>query len=415
MKDIDKSLALTTLKRELQEHFGRPVATSRDCNLLSEELFQKTSFKVNPNTLRRFFGLVKADYPPSSATLSILSKYCGFDSLDELVHHNGKGRSNETGTHSSDAILRYFVGLFKDTQVQEPVDKTFLALVKQTIVFLQQHPELASKFQKAIAKTDNGQRYYFELYAHIDQLNSYYGEGLLYYLKEKKTPDAQIRGHALLLQRGWLTNDAAAVRRHMAKMGDHHLCDTAHPVICARYFASKIYHAHIEGQPATGILAEALVQHNRIIPSDGYYHNFPTFEYIFSLALTLTQHYADALYYLEQAEAKYKFKHSYVEDGLYETMWLLKAMALARTGQKAQAKEVYEALKPSKFYFLTKKTNTIFYLLLSGYLNKLNPRSEEQLENLVKETGFVKMLELCEKETEPRVEVSGRLNTLCSL
>ncbi|HJW15650.1 MAG TPA: hypothetical protein VJ499_00940 [Flavisolibacter sp.] len=394
MKEIDKGTALPTLKREIQEHFGRPVATSRDCNLLSEELFLKTSYKVNPNTLRRFFGLVKAPYPPSSATLAILSKYCGFDSLEELLQHNGNGQSNGDSLHNSDALMRYFVGLFRHTPVEEPIDKTFLALVKQTIVFLQQHPGLASRFQKAIAKTANGQRYYFELYAHIDQLNAYYGEGLVYYLKEKKTSEAQIRGHALLLLRGWLTNDAAAVRRHMGKIGDEHLCDTAHPVICARYYASKLYHASMENQPTAPILAEALVQHNRIIPSDGYYHHFPTFEYVFSIALTLTQHFTEALYYLEQAETKYKWKHSYVDDGLYETMRLLKAIALARTDQKQKAREQFDALKPSKFYFLTKKTNTIFYLLLAGYLNKLNPRSEAQLEELVKETGFVKLLEL---------------------
>jgi hypothetical protein len=394
MEEIDKGLALLTLQKEIQEHFGRPVATSRDCNLLSEELFLKTSYKINPNTLRRFFGLVKAPYPPSSATLSILSKYCGFDSLEELLHHNGNGQPKTDGLHNSESLMRYFVGLFRHTPVQEPVDKTFLALVKQTILFLQQHPEMASKFQKAIAKTPNGQRYYFELYAHIDQLNSYYGEGLLYYLKEKKTEDAQIRGHALLLQRGWLSNDASAVRRHLEKIGDHHLCDTHHPVICGRYFASKIYHAHMEGLPTAEILSEAMVQHNRIVPSDGYFHNFPSFEYIFSLALTLTQHFVEALYFLEQAETKYKSKHSYVEEGPYETMRLLKAIALAKTGQKTQAKEVYEALKPSRFYFLTKKINTIFYLLLGGYLGKLNPKSEEQLEKLVKETGFVKMMEL---------------------
>ena len=397
MKVIDKGQALLTLQREIQEHFGRPVASSRDCNLLSEELFQKTSFKVNPNTLRRFFGLVKATYPPSSGTLSILSKYCGFDSLEELVQHRSNGKVNGNGMHSSDALLRYFVGLFKNTVVQEPVDQTFLALVRQTILFLQEHPELATKFQKAIAKTPNGQRYYFELYAHIDQLNSYYGDGLVYYLKEKKTADAQIRGHALLLQRGWLTNDAAAVRRHMEKIGDQHLCDTSHPVICARYFASRIFHAHMEGLPTAGILAEALEQHHRIIPSDGYYHNFPTFEYIFSLALTLTQHFTESLYYLEQAETKYKSKHSYIDEGLYETMRLLKAIALARTGQKTAARDLFDKLKPSNFYFLTRKTNSIYYLLLTGYLNKMSPKLEEELDRLVQETGFVKMLELKEE------------------
>jgi hypothetical protein len=409
MKEIDKSLALSILKQEIQDHFGRPLATSRDCIQLSEELFQKTSYKVNPNTLRRFFGLVKATYPPSSATLSILSKYCGFDSLEELVRHNSNGQAKEQDLHSSDAILRYFIGIFKDTQVLEPVDKTFLALVKQTILFLQQHPEMASKFQKAIARTVNGQRYYFELYAHIDQLNSYYGDGLMYYLKEKKTTDAQIRGHALLLQRGWLTNDVDAVRKHMEKMGDHHLCETSHPVICARYFASKIFHANIVGLPTSGILAEALVQHTRIVPSEGFYHNFPTFEYIFSLALTLTQHFSEALYYLEQAEVKYKSKHSYVEDGLYETMRLLKAMALARTGNTVAAKELFEKLKPSRFYFLTKKTNSIFYLLLAGYLNRQTRKGEDQLKMLLKTTGFIKMqeLKLYSKEKKDKYQVSS--------
>ena len=34
--------------------------------------------------------LVKADYPASSSTLTILSKYCGFNSIDEIEKLSSK-------------------------------------------------------------------------------------------------------------------------------------------------------------------------------------------------------------------------------------------------------------------------------------------------------------------------------------
>ena len=49
-----------------------------------EDIYHKTGETVNANTLRRFFGLVKADYPASSSTLTILSKYCGLNSMQEI-------------------------------------------------------------------------------------------------------------------------------------------------------------------------------------------------------------------------------------------------------------------------------------------------------------------------------------------
>src|SRR5262245_47913821 len=77
---------LLSLKKELENSFGRKIASSRDCNQMVEDIYQKTGETINANTLRRFFGLVKADYPPSSSTLTILSKYCGFNSLEEIQH-----------------------------------------------------------------------------------------------------------------------------------------------------------------------------------------------------------------------------------------------------------------------------------------------------------------------------------------
>ena len=76
------------IKHEIQRFYGRQILSSRDCIILSEEIFYKTGEKLNPNTLRRFFGLVKADYPPSRATLDILAKYCGFNNFEQVHDQN---------------------------------------------------------------------------------------------------------------------------------------------------------------------------------------------------------------------------------------------------------------------------------------------------------------------------------------
>jgi hypothetical protein len=75
----------SAIKEEIVNIFGRRIVSSRDCIQLSDEIFQKTRLQLNPNTLRRFFGLVKAAYPPSHSTLTILSKYCGFQSVEEVT------------------------------------------------------------------------------------------------------------------------------------------------------------------------------------------------------------------------------------------------------------------------------------------------------------------------------------------
>jgi hypothetical protein len=49
------------LEFEIADTFGKNIITSGDCLLLSNDIFDKISFKINSNTLRRFFGVVKSN------------------------------------------------------------------------------------------------------------------------------------------------------------------------------------------------------------------------------------------------------------------------------------------------------------------------------------------------------------------
>ena len=242
------------IKGEIEHIFGRRIVSSRDCNQLSDEIYQKTNLQLNPNTLRRFFGLVKAPYPPSHSTLTILSQYCGFQSVDEFE----KIRKEETQTQSiADGTLHFLVSLFRDITVENAEDRTFLSLVSNTVNFLQRNSALTDKFQSQIAKTKNGQEFYFEKFVNIDRLNSYYGNGLRYYYAEKKEINSQIFAHSLLVFRYWLTGNNEMLLRHFEVLKEQKIDNSVTPFIYGRYWAAQLYHAHALGQPADKIILDA--------------------------------------------------------------------------------------------------------------------------------------------------------------
>src|ERR1700753_1264058 len=111
-----KQNLLSSIRKELEHTFGRKIVSSGDCIQMVEDIYKHTGQSVNANTLRRFFGLVKADYPPSSSTLNILARYCGFNSVEEIEKINGN-ESSDGDDVKKEEVLRYLVSLFTNTQV----------------------------------------------------------------------------------------------------------------------------------------------------------------------------------------------------------------------------------------------------------------------------------------------------------
>jgi len=379
------------LKEEVYETYGRRITSYRDCVQLVDEIYNKTSFRIHQNTLRRYFGLVRTGHAPSLGTIDILSKYCGFDSLNELLRFRNKdAKCNINGEEKS--ILNYLVSLFEFTKIRNVNDETFFAVVKQVILFLQENPELIHKFQRAIAKTKNGQEFYFEQFVNIDKLNFYYGDGLRFYLNEKKTIEAQIFGNSLLLFKAWLSNDGGNLKKHFNEVTKKRLPKNVQPFASGHYYASHLFHAEQLGFNTQEILLNTQHVHNTIKSSHNKNILFPEFEYTIVNALVLTHHYKEALYYLDYAENNYATRHSYIYEGYYENLNLMKSIALSMTGEKEKAIAIYNSIRPPQFFFLSKKTNMMLYFLLSGYLNKKWDKEDEQFQKLIEETGYIKYL-----------------------
>jgi len=150
-----KQMHIAHLQQEIVQVFGHPVPSFSDCTRLAEAIFEKTGLKVSVNTLRRFFNLIAAKYPPSYNTLTILAKACGYQSYSEFVQL-WEGKVTRPGSEDA-GLLKYMVSLFQQVPVANIYDETFNHIVHLTIMYLRSNEDIVDGFQKKIARTKNGQ------------------------------------------------------------------------------------------------------------------------------------------------------------------------------------------------------------------------------------------------------------------
>jgi hypothetical protein len=380
-----KQSLLASLRKELENSFGRKVVTSRDCIQMVEDIYHKTGETVNANTLRRFFGLVKAEYPASLSTLNILSRYCGFNSVDEIEQIVQSG-SSETSVNKEE-VLRYMVSLFRSTQISGHEERTFYPLVEQTIVFLERNPSLIDKFQREIARTSTGQYYYYEKLPNIDRLNTYFGDGLRHYLREKNNEEGRVFAHSMQVFRYWLTNDDAHLTSHMAEIPRQERMPSFPDHILGRLIAARIYDAHVRNKLVDSILADAKRQHGAIIAKrEDSPFSFPDFELIICEALLLTG-YAD-----EGAEYVWHGKNFLAASGQDKTtlfdMWDDFA-SYKRDGNYKKKKT--DPDKQELHHAIARKYSTIIHLVTGKGARNLGQAQRQQLSELIRETGYKRL------------------------
>ncbi len=365
-----KQEALSALKKELEQNFGRKIISYRDCVQLVEDIYQKTDSKVNVNTLRRFFGLVNTNYTASRSTLLILSKYCGFGSPDEIEKFSEK---KETDTSiGKDEILHYMVSLFTHTTVSPANENNFNKIIQQTILFLERNPDLIDKFQREIAKTATGQYYYFERSVNMDRLTSYYGKGLHYYLISKNTIEARVFFYSMQVLKDWLTNNPDLIEKNMKEIATINI-NKYQPHIAGRYFAANIYNANLKNLPIDHIWTEA-AQYLTKINKEQNLTDFgePVYE-----ALVLTNHETEAnewTTYFHGTIHTIKFIDKPSNNFIKELM----------------NKNSYKKTNDFSNNILTKKYNRLYSLVLNNFAKRKKKLTSRIMNELIVETGFTR-------------------------
>ena len=387
---------ITTVKYEIERIFGRKIITSRDCIELNDDIFMTTKEQLNVNTLRRFFGLIKAPYPPCQSTLTILSKYCGFKSTDDIYKVRNT-ISFEKGVLDPNTVLHFFVSLFRDNVVSMNMSDPFLNMVTHSIHFLNANKFLAARFQKSIAATENGQRFYFEQMVNVDELNGYYGDGLCDYEKCCSTIESKIFASSLYIFRAWLTGNGAALIKNAATIEHYQPTENLDPIINCRRLAALLFCKEGTAIDNDQIRIDIHNSYIDLLSLPNKHSCISKFVSIVSEALLLTNYPGDALYYLEQSK-KMQVSGQIANmslDQLHSDM-LLEAHALMDLKFIKKAAVVFEKIKSSVFPFLAKNFCAILYLSLFKKIssNAKSIKYENQFYYLIQKTGFKRLSQL---------------------
>lgn len=384
---------IPALKNELENSFGRKVVSSRDCLQMVDDIYQKTGYSINANTLRRFFGLVKTDYSASPSTLIILSKYCGFDSIDDFEKINVKEFSDPT--INKDEVLHYLISLFKTLDINEGYSKMAVNMIQQTISFLERNPTLIDKFQREMAKIPAGQHYYYELCVNMDRLNDYYGDGLRYYLRANQNDDeAKLFANSVLLFKYWLLESFSLMEKHMSEISSIHVTQNFPPHILGRYIAARLYYANACNESVEKTLIDATKYHVAIMTRrSGVHHSlaYPHYELAVCEALILTNQYEESMEYIRRGKTFLADKGAAVNPfGTWESI------VDSKKNNKTVAITLKKPVNNIGSHQLNKKYNSLVTLSQLPRINNV------QLTSLINETGYTRFRKFIKLTNNPQ-------------
>lgn len=382
------------LKTEIEQTYGKHIYTSRDCLLLSREIFKKTKAQVNSNTLRRLFGLVKTTHNPSDATLNILAKFCGYQSWEEVPENYPDG---EEEFIPRQYIINFIAGILKELSPSNRSDPTQSTLYKHLILFLSKNPSIARAFQMHLLNMEETNISYFEHFIYLDKINDFYGDGLRKYAVKNSTDEVDLFSYNLLVFRYWLTMETESLNNTYAKISTEKRNNCSDIVLKSLVYAAKLYHAH-----ANNLCAEKAIQEIKRFYLSSSAHvegnqQLFSFKQNLAQALIFTGHYDEGLYYLELALDNYTELNCSENTDAYQLLSLLKVVSLYQMKQLKAAEKLFEHIQPSQFGFLSKQFCTIIYMSLSLALKSSRPSDKQELSLLIAETGFKRMDQLLNK------------------
>lgn len=375
---------LPALRKELENSFGRKVLSSRDCLQMVDDIYQKTGYTINTNTLRRFFGLIKTDYNPSPSTLAILLKYCGFNSIDELQKISSASTINTDTTINKEEVHHFLVSLFKNLNTEEDNSGVIDSLVYQTILFLERNPSMIDRFQREIADTAAGQYYYFERAVNMDRLNGYYGDGLRLYVRAKNNNEAIVFANSIQVFRYWLTYETDKVETAMSAIRAITSTSGFPPHIFARYIAARLYYAHIKGDAIDKITAEASKYYMASISRSGILSS--DFELIVTEALILTNHYTEGKEYIKKGRSRLSGTKKSAENENLFSFW----EKMINSKRNTALKVILAPPKPNLNPVLSISPLTKRYYTLLNWVATFKTKSSN-FSDMVKETGFYRL------------------------
>jgi len=370
------------LKVLVQKVYGSPLHYGNECKRLSDSILKHSNEYISYQTLRRFFGFIKTTQPATIHTLNILSRYCGYNNYEDYLAQISKEKSNETD----------FVKLIFTIPLRKELDQNFHAVCRRVAEVLYNNLELFYSNRTFLAKSSNGQVFFYERYAFFDYLNKDgYRIGLSEYQKYKNNIGADVYVKTLFLFGDYLKGD----KIKEIKISSKESVEDLHHNLQARLLGIRILLKKENLKSLIQNINDSL-KHLSKINTDEEKIKIVFPKFIICEHLLLVGAYEE-IYEIIQMTQNYMPREKTVSlnaTGLVELFWLFECICLFKMGKVNEAISNFNIFNSLLIDFNVQKYYTIWYLILKEQLVGISKTDQQQMNDLIAETKFYKMKEI---------------------
>jgi hypothetical protein len=415
--------SIQSLQNSVETKLGFEITCTRDCEVLAQEMIRfDRRFALSVSTLRRLFGLVKSNNPPSLTTLNSLARYTGASSYSQWVLNNSNQKSsnetpealsstttlttNNTSTNQeaiSDTIksLDNLLGSF-EKQENFQVSYQKVKEVRTLSLFLFRMQAFPERLWKRAHRNPEA-RLFVEAYPPYDYLSGFGRNMMKDYLATSKTVESTIFAHSLLaagdIFEGKVYSIAIGNLPYLGKLDS-----TIHPKPQARVFGLNLVAIRYGlqnkenlNQDFITIIKNGLENEATIWPKWSVFQC--SFKMIISKWIILSDD-LELIHHLNRTLEEHRNTllldlRNKTDD---TTLDLYRAWCLYLLGEKSTAKAILDQIEMVKFPAYEERTISMYYYSLTSrlYSGKKSKSSLIELDLLTNQTeyfGLRKMLD----------------------
>ena len=381
------------LRQQAEIVFGKPILYSYECESLSNQIKITTGLDISAQTLRRMWGFIKDGVAISKRSEQIVLKYVGIDEIKTLL----KIKSKDTLITSEEKVLADFMKQFYEVESVNEDDINYQIANYKIFIKVISSEAMLAYLGPYFAKHPIAQVYFFEKAPYFDGRCGSYQLYFKMYLKHKNTAEAQLFGNCVLHFAALMQENIKEGEALLKKINqiDENLSSHAFPV--ARKVMANLTQGYMnkDQQQIETWTKIAFQWHNKIKPANKRESYFPFYPFVVADAFNLIGDYEMALKMIEIGELDYmRFKDIPFNNGFYESLDIIKAIALYGTGKKDHAKRILARIDEANLSFLTRKyfiiqKKIIELALCSQTTSKKFVNIKTEVNDLIKAIGFV--------------------------
>jgi hypothetical protein len=277
---------LSLLKYEIERQFGMQINSAADCDLLSDDVYKRTSQIVSSQTFRRLFNLIKSKSLTSRATADILANYCGYSTVEQLFFKQMDFETSQEEKSQEAEIYKAFfeveVKAISKGELNIVYEKAIGSILKKVF----NDKALYDALMPLVATNPTAHIYLFERFPYISGFGLGFASGYTLYLKHKVHVEAQVFGNAMLFLAAVLTNEHALAKAYYDRICLINIATIRHPFVIARYLGTRLLYYHITNNEHCKLKMIDLITDRLKTSPNVNYHGFHSFNIEFELLIS---------------------------------------------------------------------------------------------------------------------------------